>query len=49
MPVEVGVADGEQRRGRRAASSPKGDVMVTDAVDKGQRAEAKAKGKGGLF
>jgi HlyD family secretion protein len=48
VPIEVGVADGsnvEVKGGELA----EGDVIVTDALDKNQRAEAKAKTKGGLF
>jgi HlyD family secretion protein len=48
VPIEVGVADGsnvEVKSGELA----EGDVVVTDALDKNERAEAKAKGKGGLF
>jgi HlyD family secretion protein len=48
VPIEVGVADGsniEVKGGELA----EGDVIVTDALDKNERAEAKAKGKGGLF
>jgi HlyD family secretion protein len=48
IPIEIGVADGsavEVRRGDLA----EGEVVVTDALDKNERAEAKAKGKGGLF
>ncbi len=48
VPIEVGVADGsnvEVKGGELA----EGDVVVTDALDKNERAEAKAKTKGGLF
>jgi HlyD family secretion protein len=49
VPIEVGVADGsnvEVKSGELA----EGDVIVTDALDKNERAEAKAnKSKGGLF
>ena len=48
VPIEVGVADGsnvEVRGGELA----EGEVVVTDALDKNERAEAKAKTKGGLF
>jgi HlyD family secretion protein len=48
VPIETGVADGslvEVRGGELA----EGDTVVTDALDKNERAEAKAKGKGGLF
>ena len=48
VPIEVGVADGsnvEVKGGELA----EGDVIVTDALDKNERAEAKAKTKGGLF
>jgi len=48
VPIEVGVADGsnvEVKGGELA----EGDVIVTDALDKKERAEAKAKTKGGLF
>jgi HlyD family secretion protein len=48
VPVEVGVSDGskvEITKGELA----EGDIVVTDAIDKRERAEAKAKSKGGLF
>jgi HlyD family secretion protein len=48
VSVETGVADGslvEVRGGELA----EGDTVVTDALDKNERAEAKAKGKGALF
>jgi HlyD family secretion protein len=50
VPIEVGVADGsnvEVKGGELA----EGDVIVTDALDKNEGAEAKAKAKtkGGLF
>jgi HlyD family secretion protein len=48
VPIEVGVTEGsniEVRSGELA----EGDVIVTDALDKNERAEAKAKTKGGLF
>ena len=48
VPIEVGVTDGsnvEVKGGELA----EGDVIVTDALDKNERAEAKAKTKGGLF
>ena len=48
VPVEVGVADGSQVE-VRGGELAEGDVVVTDAIDKNERAEAKAKGKGGLF
>ena len=48
VPIEVGVADGshvEVRGGELA----EGEIVVTDALDKNERADAKAKTKGGLF
>jgi HlyD family secretion protein len=48
VPIETGVADGslvEVRGGELA----EGDTVVTDALDKNDRAETKAKGKSGLF
>ena len=47
VPIEVGVADGSyvEVRGELA----EGEIIVTDALDKNERAEAKAKTKGGLF
>ena len=48
VPIEVGVSDGskiEITKGELA----EGDVVVIDAIDKRERAEAKAKSKGGLF
>ena len=48
VPIEVGVTDGsnvEVKGGELA----EGEVIVTDALDKNERAEAKAKTKGGLF
>ena len=48
VPIEVGISDGskiEITKGELA----EGDVVVTDAIDKRERAEAKAKSKGGLF
>jgi HlyD family secretion protein len=48
VPIDTGVADGslvEVRGGELA----EGDTVITDALDKNDRAEAKAKGKSGLF
>jgi HlyD family secretion protein len=48
VSIETGVADGslvEVRGGELA----EGDTVVTDALDKDDRAEAKAKSRGGLF
>ena len=45
VAVQIGVSDGnkvEVREGQLA----EGDVIVTDAVDKSERAQAKAKNKG---
>ncbi len=48
VPIEVGVTDGSNVE-VRAGELTEGDVIVTDALDKNERAEAKAKTKGGLF
>jgi HlyD family secretion protein len=48
VPIEVGVADGSHVE-VRAGELAEGEVVVTDALDKTDRAEAKAKTKGGLF
>jgi HlyD family secretion protein len=48
VPIEVGVSDGSKIEVTKGALA-EGDVVVTDAVDKRERAEAKAKAKGGLF
>jgi multidrug efflux pump subunit AcrA (membrane-fusion protein) len=48
VPIEVGVTDGSNVE-VRAGELAEGDVIVTDALDKNERAEAKAKSKGGLF
>ena len=48
MPIEVGVTDGSKIEVTKGALA-EGDVVVTDAIDKRERAEAKAKSKGGLF
>jgi HlyD family secretion protein len=48
VPIEVGISDGskiEITKGELA----EGDIVVTDAIDKRERAEAKSKSKGGLF
>ena len=46
IPVELGVADGSKVEVRGGALA-EGDFVVTDAIDKSERAEAK--GKKGLF
>jgi len=48
VPIQVGVTDGSTIEVTQGALA-EGDVVVTDAVDKRERAEAKAKAKGGLF
>jgi HlyD family secretion protein len=48
VPIEVGVTDGSRIEVIKGTLA-EGDVVVTDAVDKRERAEAKAKSKGGLF
>jgi multidrug efflux pump subunit AcrA (membrane-fusion protein) len=48
VPIEVGVSDGSKIEVTKGALA-EGDVVVTDAIDKRERAEAKAKAKGGLF
>jgi HlyD family secretion protein len=48
VPIELGVADGSDVE-VRAGELAEGDVVVTDALDKNERADAKAKTKGGLF
>ena len=48
VPIEVGVTDGSNIE-VRAGELAEGDLVVTDALDKNERAEAKAKTKGGLF
>ncbi len=48
VPIETGVADGSLVE-VRAGALAEGETVVTDALDKNDRAEAKAKGKGGLF
>ncbi len=48
VPIRVGVADGSKVEVKSGALA-EGDLVVTDALDREARAEAKAKGKGGLF
>ncbi len=48
VPIEVGVTDGSKIEVTKGALA-EGDLVVTDAIDKRERAEAKAKAKGGLF
>jgi HlyD family secretion protein len=48
VPIEVGVADGSKVE-VRAGDLAEGEVVITDALGKEERAEAKAKNKGGLF
>jgi HlyD family secretion protein len=48
VPIEVGVADGSKVE-VRAGDLAEGEVIVTDALGKDERADAKAKNKGGLF
>jgi HlyD family secretion protein len=48
VPIEVGVADGSNVE-VRAGELAEGDLVVTDALDRNERSEAKAKTKGGLF
>jgi len=48
VPIEIGVADGSKVE-VRGGELAEGDVVVTDALDKAERADAKGKTKGGLF
>jgi HlyD family secretion protein len=48
VPIEIGVADGSSVE-VRAGNLAEGELVVTDALDRNERAEAKARGKGGLF
>jgi len=48
IPIEIGVADGSAVE-VRGGDLAEGETVVTDALDKNERAEAKAKSKGGLF
>jgi HlyD family secretion protein len=48
VPIEIGVSDGSKVE-IKSGDLAEGEVVVLDALDKSQRAEAKAKGKGGLF
>jgi HlyD family secretion protein len=48
VPIDVGVVDGN-RVEVRGGELAEGDVVVTDAVNKEERAEGKAGGKKGLF
>jgi HlyD family secretion protein len=48
VTIETGVADGSLIEVRGGALA-EGDTVITDALDKNERAENKGKGKGGLF
>ena len=48
VAVDIGVSDGNKVE-IKAGQLAEGDVVVTDAVDKSERAQAKSKNKGGLF
>jgi len=48
IPIQIGVADGSSVE-VRGGNLTEGEQVVTDALDRNERAEAKAKGKGGLF
>jgi multidrug efflux pump subunit AcrA (membrane-fusion protein) len=48
VPIEVGVADGSKVE-VRSGDLAEGEVVVTDALGKDERADVKAKNKGGLF
>ncbi len=48
IPIQIGVADGSSVE-VRGGNLTEGEQVVTDALDKNERAEAKAKSKGGLF
>jgi HlyD family secretion protein len=48
VPIEVGVSDGSRIEVTKGELD-EGDFVVTDAIDKRERAEAKSKSKGGLF